>query len=164
MIKVPNIYNYAPTYALGWMIKVPNIYNYGRSYRNYRNDIILPRWKKANFPDWYTYPQSHGCMIPDLSLWGEDHIFIQVSENTPGALEKLRSKAGTEEIVEKALTVLRLDKVKNEIGAYSKLLWVLPPHYHLGARKYAYPCIGDTTREISEMPDEMKDILTYSVG
>ncbi|KAF5331974.1 hypothetical protein D9611_008827 [Ephemerocybe angulata] len=78
---------HVPTYALGWMIKVPRITDFGNHYGSYQERFILPRWKEAGFPDWYTPPRNHGFMVP--SLFGNDHIFIQLAENTPQALALL---------------------------------------------------------------------------
>ncbi|KAF6756603.1 hypothetical protein DFP72DRAFT_1168780 [Ephemerocybe angulata] len=157
---VPGVH--VPTYGLGWMIKVPGIAVWGKDYEGYREEFILPRWKEAGFPDWYTPGGTHGLMIPNLYQFGPHHIFIQIAESTRNAIEFVKTEAGTKQIVEQALKVLLLDDAEIDFGPYRNLIWLLLPwSLHKKNKKVDYPCIGDSPTPWN-MPAKMRDIVEYA--
>ncbi|KAJ3513249.1 hypothetical protein NMY22_g15099 [Coprinellus aureogranulatus] len=132
-----------PLYYLGWMVKSVDVVTRSVELNPLRMQFVEPNWirhgcQPSNGEDF----MRQGLMVPEVVLFGDDHIFFRIAFNSGKAIEYLHTEAGIRTVVRNAH--LALGFKEGSFDAYTNLMWVRWPRGDRFPRlKDAFPCVAE---------------------
>ena len=89
-------------------------------------------------------------MLPNVHVFGLNHVFIQIAANERQSVAYIHTEAGLKKIVDQALLALGLSA--SMFDPYANLIWVRWPQWGEKYPELKFPCIGE-----QYCPDEEAD-------
>lgn len=81
-------------------------------------------------------------MMPDVEMFGRDHVFIRIASNDRDAMKYLHTEAGIQKVVKQAFLALGIKE--GSFDPFKDLMWVRwPKGEKFPEPKADFPCIGE---------------------